>query len=306
MATAATPTRAESLRASLLIAMAACGFGAIAIVVTFATRAGAPLLAILTWRYALAAILLGGAAWAAGVRRPSPAALRIFLIAGLFQALIAVVSLSALKYIPAATLSFLFYTYPAWVAVIARVRHSEPLTPPRLLALVLALGGIVVMVGTAGGLTLQPIGIVLALVSAFVYATYIPMIAALQKNVRESETAMHVSAGAALFLAAAALSRGELTVDLHRTAWISILTLAAVSTAGAFLLFLRGLRILGAVRTAIISTIEPFFTALLGALLLAQPLTRTTLIGGALIATAVVLLQLPVNGAPAREPLESS
>lgn len=297
MATLAAPTRSESFRASLLIASSALGFGSIAIVVTFATRSGTPLLALLTWRYLLAAILLALAAWAGGVRRPSPAALRIFFVAGLFQAAIAVISLSALRYIPAATLSFLFYTYPAWVAVIARVRHSEPLTPTRLLALVLALGGIAVMVGLSGGLRLQPIGITLALVSAFIYATYIPMIGEFQRNVPETETSMHVSAGAALFLAALGIARGDLTLDLPRVGWISIVLLAVFSTAGAFLLFFRGLRVLGSVRTAIISTIEPFFTAVLGALLLAQPLTRTTIVGGALIAAAVVLLQLPANGA---------
>ena len=58
------------------------------------------------------------------------------------------------------------------------------------------------------------------------------------------------------------------------------------------MLFLRGLKALGPVRTAIISTIEPFCTALLGASVLGQPLTKDTLLGGAFIAGAVVLLQL--------------
>ena len=72
----------------------------------------------------------------------------------------------------------------------------------------------------------------------------------------------------------------------------SIAGLAVVSTAISFMLFLRGLKALGPVRTAIISTIEPFCTALLGASVLGQPLTKDTLLGGAFIAGAVVLLQL--------------
>jgi drug/metabolite transporter (DMT)-like permease len=292
-----TPSRGDAVRASLLIAASACGFGAIAVLTKLATDAGAPLLGLLTLRYGLAAVILGVVALASGVRTLTAAAWRIFLLAGLFQALIAVVSLSALRFIPAATLSFLFYTYPAWVAVIARVRHSEPLSPLRLLALGAALAGIFVMVGTAAGVTLHPVGITLALVSALIYASYIPMVGALQRDVPEAVTATLMSAGATFFLGIAAVSRGELTLELHRTAWIVILILAVFSTAGAFLLFLRGLRVLGAVRTAIISTVEPFFTALLGAWLLAQPITRSTLIGGALIAAAVVLLQIQANGA---------
>jgi len=295
-----SPGGAAAARASLFVALSACGFGAIAIMVTFATAAGAPLLSVLMWRYGIATVLLAIAAWVAGMRRPAPSALRITILAGGVQTLVAVLSLSALRYVPAATLSFLFYTYPAWVAVIARVRHSEPLTPTRLAALVLALAGIFVMVGTSGDIQLQPIGIALALVSAMIYAAYVPMIGALQGKLDPAETSTYVSGGATVFLGILALTRGELVVQMHQTAWLATLGLAVLSTAGAFLLFLRGLRVLGAVRTAIISTIEPFITALLGAWLLAQPLTRTTLLGGALIAAAVVMLQLnnqrPVAG----------
>jgi drug/metabolite transporter (DMT)-like permease len=74
--------------------------------------------------------------------------------------------------------------------------------------------------------------------------------------------------------------------------WWTSVTLALVATVASFLMFLRGLSILGPVRTAIVSTVEPFFTALMGAAFLAQPLTPTVLTGGALIAAAVVLLQL--------------
>jgi drug/metabolite transporter (DMT)-like permease len=58
----------------------------------------------------------------------------------------------------------------------------------------------------------------------------------------------------------------------------------------AFVLFLRGLAAIGPVRTAIVSTVEPFCAALLGAVVLGQPLSPGTLAGGGLIATAVVLL----------------
>lgn len=285
-------TRGAAGRATLQILLSACGFGAIAIFVTLAQGAGARLMTILSWRYLVGGSLLLLVALATRAIRFDRASLRIALIAGLGQAIIAVVSLSALRYIPAGTLAFLFYTYPAWVAIIARVRHSEPLSPIRLFALALSLAGIFVMVGSPGGGTLHPLGVALALVAALLYAAYIPMINALQRGLTPVATAAWMSLGAAVFLGAAALTRGELTAQLHATAWLSILGLAVISTVGAFLMFLRGLRVLGPVRTAIISTVEPFFTALLSAWVLAQPLTLTTLTGGAFIAAAVVLLQL--------------
>ena len=69
--------------------------------------------------------------------------------------------------------------------------------------------------------------------------------------------------------------------------------LAVVCTVIAFTFFLRGLAVLGPVRTAIVSTVEPFWGALLGALVLAQPLAARTLTGGTLVAAAVVILNLP-------------
>jgi len=50
------------------------------------------------------------------------------------------------------------------------------------------------------------------------------------------------------------------------------------------------------VRTAIISTAEPLWAALLGWLVLSQPVTLGTAVGGACIAAAVVLLQWRPKG----------
>lgn len=282
---------ADAARATLMVALGACGFGAISIFVALATRAGAPLVAVLTWRYVLAASVLTIALFATG-RRPDRRGFRVMMTVGLVQALIAVLSLSALRYVSAATLAFLFYTYPAFVAVLARIRHSEPLTPLRLGALALSLGGIFVMIGAPGSESLHPVGVALALVSALMYALYIPTVGSMTRELTPLATTMYMTAGAAVFLGVAGLARNELGVGLTLEAWESIVALGLVSTAGAFLVFLRGLAVLGPVRTAIVSTIEPFFTALLGVWFLAQPLTRGTLMGGALIAVAVALLQL--------------
>ncbi|HYC51837.1 MAG TPA: DMT family transporter [Gemmatimonadaceae bacterium] len=290
--TAPAPSRAAAGRATLLIAMSACGFGAIAILVTIAQATGAPLLTLLAGRYVLGGLVLGALAAAGGTLVFDRATLGVTAFAGIGQVAVSIISLSALQFIPAATLSFLFYTYPAWIAIIAKFRHSEPLTPLRLTALGLSLAGIFVMVGAPGTTSLHPAGVALALGAALIYAAYVPIISELERGRAPMAMATYMSAGAAVILLVAGGILGELTVALHRTAWIAILLLGMVSTVGAFLGFLRGLRVLGPVRTAIVSTVEPFFTAVLGAWLLAQPITRTTLMGGALIAAAVILLQL--------------
>lgn len=296
--------RQSTTRATLLILFSACCFGSIAILTTIAIGSGARLIDVLVWRYVIAALLLvvvsGGFA---AVRRPGRRALPLLVLAGGGQAVIAFVSLSALQYIPAATLTFLFYTYPAWVAVISALRGVERLTAPRAGALLLSLAGIALMVGMPGSGGLHPVGVVLALSAALLYALYIPMINHFGAGLPPAVTSTFASGGAAIVLLAASLLQGGPRIDLAALAWASIVVLAVVCTVLAFITFLRGLAVIGPVRTAIISTVEPFWTALLGSVVLGQQLGPRTFAGGLFIAAAVIVLQAAHRaGAPASAP----
>ena len=287
-------------RATLLVAFSACCFGSIAILVTVATDAGARLVVVLAWRFLLAAALLaviagGPAAIAREMRRGLP----LVVLAGGGQAAIGGLSLSALRYIPAATMIFLFYTYPAWVTVISALRGREPLTGRRVLALGLSLSGIAVMVGLpgAGGASVALPGVLLALAGALLYALYIPMIDHLGRGLPPALTAAFATSGAAVILTLAAVVTGELAARQPATVWLMVVLLAVVCTVLAFIAFLRGLAAIGPVRTAIVSTVEPFWGALLASVVLAQPLSPRTLSGGVLVAAAVVILNLPQRAA---------
>ena len=286
---------APSVRtATLLAAFAACCFGSIPLFAIVATREGATLLAFLSWRYVLALGMLGLVAGREIVaRRHLARSWRLIVLGGGAQAAIAYLSLAALDYLSAATLSFLFYTYPAWVALIAAVRRTEKLTPVRLGALAFSLVGIVVMVGSPWAAPMPLPGVVLALGSALLYAIYIPAIGRFQQGIEPAAASAYILSGAAItFLAigAATGTLGNLMLP-SAPAWLAAGGVALLSTAIAFIAFLRALPVLGSVRTAIICTVEPFYTAVAAALLFDQPLTTSTIAGGAFIAAAVVLLQ---------------
>jgi drug/metabolite transporter (DMT)-like permease len=285
------------------VLFSACCFGSIPILITLATSSGARLVDVLAWRYVLAALLLVAVAGGmAPVLAPGRRAWRVVGLAGGGQAAIAFVSLSALRFIPAATLTFLFYTYPAWVAVIAAMRGAERLTGPRMLALGLSLAGIAMMVGTPGAGGLHPVGVLLALASALLYAVYIPLIDRLGRGLAPAVTSAYASAGAGAILVVVAVAQGGLALRFAPVGWAAVLVLAVVSTVLAFIAFLRGLAEIGPVRTAIVSTIEPFWAALLGSVVLGQQIGPRTLAGGTLIAAAVIVLQLGARPAAAPAP----
>lgn len=282
-----------SSRATMFVLFSACCFGSIPILITLATTSGARLVDVLTWRYLIAAALLvvvsGGVH---AVLAPGRRAWTVIALAGGGQALIAFVSLSALAYIPAATLTFLFYTYPAWVAVMAAVRGTERISRSGAIALAFSLAGIALMVGMPGAGGLHPIGALLALSSALLYAAYIPLIDRLGRGMPPAVTSAYATAGAGAILLVVAMMQGGLALRFAPIGWVAVIILAVLSTVLAFLAFLRGLAEIGPVRTAIVSTIEPFWTALLGGIVLGQRVGPRTLLGGLLIAVAVVLLQL--------------
>ncbi|MEO8561939.1 MAG: DMT family transporter [bacterium] len=279
------------LRATLLVLFSACCFGSIAIFVSIATGAGARLVDVLAWRYLLGALALRLLSGGFGAGRVPPRrALSLLVLAGGGQALVAGLSLSALSYVSVSTVTFLFYSYPAWVTLIAAMRGTEPLTGQRVAALALSLAGIAVMVGMPGGGGLNPIGVTLALVAAFLFALYIPMMGRFSDALSPAVTSTYACAGAAIIFTVAAVGRGGPVFTLAPIAWAMIGLLAVVSTAIAFVAFLRGLAVIGPVRTAIVSTVEPFWASLFASVALGQALSPQALGGGALIAAAVVIL----------------
>jgi drug/metabolite transporter (DMT)-like permease len=281
----------EERRAVLMVVGSALGFASISMFVIFATRAGTPLSMVLLGRYGVAALLLGS--WLRGRLTPATVGrtfMPLLVFGGIGQAVVATLSLSSLAYIPAATLVFLFYTYPAWVAVLAAVRGTEKLDRQRVLALALSLLGIVSLVGLPGTAAVHPLGAFLALSAAFSYALYIPLLGRLQRGVDPRAASFLISAGVSVIFLVATLWRHEFSLALPAVSWWSIIALGVFCTTGAFILFLGGLAILGSVRTAIASTAEPLFAAVLAALFLDQPITWPLLLGGVLIGAAVVLL----------------
>lgn len=278
-------------RATLLIVVSALSFGSISVLTVLTTNAGVPLLTAMVGRYVVGAVLLGTVAHVRHIRSlPRQRIVYLMLIGGVGQALITYLSLHALEYIPVGPLAFLFYTYPAWVALLAAVRRTERLTPIRVFALVLALVGVTIMVGTPTE-KLNPVGAMLALGSALLYSLYLPALERAQDGIPALLSTFLLIVGAAVSFVAAAFVAGELFVPRGTAVWSNIFLLALVSTVIAFAALIKGLSVLGPVRTAIIATVEPFFTAILGAVVLGNQFGAATLIGGVLIATAVLVIE---------------
>ncbi len=270
--------------------LAAAGFSAVSTLTSIALAERVPLASVLLWRYVLGAVVIVSFVAIRGYPRlPARDAVLWLVVGGGGQALLVGLALSSLRFIDVATLAFLFYTYPAWVTVVQAVRGAERISARRLVALALSFAGVVVIAGRPGTGHVAWQGLALALGAALVYGAYIPAVRHMQKSYSVAVTTAYATVGSALCYFVLAEAQHSFTAVMTRSAWLAILALMLFSTLLPSVFFLLGLLRLGPVRAAIVSTIEPFLTAVLGLVVLTQPLRPGIVAGGVMIVAAVVI-----------------
>jgi len=196
---------------------------------------------------------------------------------------------AALERIDASLLSLLIYTFPAIVAAAAIALGRERADSRRLGALVVASGGIALVVAGAGAGALDPLGAALGVTAAVTYAVYILVSEGIARRVRPQVLAALVCTGAAVALTVGSAALGDLRPGaLTAAGWGWLAALAAISTVGAIGLFFAGLARVGPTTASILATVEPLVTVLLAFLVFSETLTSIQLGGGALVLAAAV------------------
>jgi drug/metabolite transporter (DMT)-like permease len=290
----------RDLTGGLLTATAAVLFGTIVTIGRSEGVRDVPVSTLLGIRFGAAAILL---ALVLGLGRQSlrPARgewWRLILLGVLGYAVEAAFFFLALGRGTAATVTLLFYTYPVWVAVLAA---SFGMGLPGLLvggALVAAVTGAGVVVASSGGLDITTLGIVFALTSAFTISFFLIGLETLVRRTPPLVSSMWIAlaaSGGHLMLALVSGSR----LPAWPREWLPIVAMGLL-TAGAFSFLFLGVRRLGAVRTSIISSLEPVAAALLALGFLGEALRPGVLLGGLLIVGGAVTASL-ARGVPEPE-----
>jgi drug/metabolite transporter (DMT)-like permease len=267
----------------LIVGGAAGLFGAV-VVLGRSVVGEVPVSSLLAVRFGVAALVLVVllAATRQGLRPAPGEGLRLVALGAVGYAGESALFFLALERGTAATVTLLFYTYPVWVALLAA---AFGMGRPGLLlggALVAAVGGAGVVVAASGGLDVTTLGIVFSLASAVAIAGYLVAFEALVRTTPALVAAMWVAGGASAAQALAALLGGTADLPDGSTEWLTVLAMG-VLTAGAFGGLFLGVLRLGALRTAIVASLEPVFAAVLALVFLAEGLRPGVLLGGLLI-----------------------
>jgi drug/metabolite transporter (DMT)-like permease len=200
----------------------------------------------------------------------------------------------AVRHTSVAVAMFLLFLMPLWVALIApRVFHSprEPVVWP---ALGLALGGLAVILVPdllGHGVKLTVAGLLAALATGFGYASYTISVKGLTKIVSSATISMAESAGDALLVTPLALWQFHSTgYHLDGRAWIAAAVMGIACTAIPYTLWVEGTRRVRVEQVTILGYIEPVASPLYAVFLVGQMPTIWTVIGGALILGAGLLV----------------
>jgi drug/metabolite transporter (DMT)-like permease len=275
---------------ALVIGSAVC-FGTLGVFGKLAYRLGLTTPQLLSYRFALAAILL----WLSAVliRQPFPprrSLLGLAIMGGAGYVGQSGSYFSALHFIPASTNALLLYTFPVAVTLLAALLFHETLSWIKLSACGLAFFGTLLVV-EAQLHAAPPIGIVLGLGSATFYSGYILYGSRLLPGLPPVSATATIMTAAALVWSAYAAATGQLAVTwtVPRVALIAVF--AVVGTTIPVLTFILGLRMVGPSRAAILSTFEPASTVLLAVIILGELASPLQYFGGALIIGSVLLLE---------------
>lgn len=238
----------------------------------------------------LAAVVVWGWLWWRGGWRFDVSEARIpFLLGALGYATQTTLYFAALERLPVGVLVLLLYVYPVFVVLLAWLLERERPTPAALLAMGVALLGIALTTDLSGRVGLP--GVLLAMASAAVYATYLLVSARVSRVTEPVTTSGYVFIGATLSFTALALMDGQFKIPSSLPDWGLVLGISTIATVFPVILIFVGLRRIRATQASIVSMLEPLFTIGMGVLILGEHLNVAQLLGGSLILLSVVILQ---------------
>ena len=271
--------------------ISAMGFGTLAIFGKLAYAQGLNPLSTLVWRLGGAAIALWGWLLLRNQWQVKPrSAIAAFLLGAFGYAVQSVLFFCALDQASAGMTALMFYTYPAFVALFSWAIHRKKLSSWQMKALVLALLGCLLTVDLTAQVA-QPLGIFLGIASGGAYALYMICSARLVWAISPITAAAYMLLGASVSVTFVTIKSQGLDIPSTAITVGIVSSLAIVATALPIVTLFAGLKRLGVIPAAILSTLEPVMAVLMGILFLGEQIWLGQVLGGALIISSGLILQ---------------
>ena len=225
------------------------------------------------------------------LRIPKEEAKHILLITIFGYGGTALLLFQSYNYIPSGMATTLHFSYPVFVILGSLIFLKEKVKPVKILCVGLCMTGIVFFYN--GGGAINPLGILLAFTSGITYAFYILYLARSPlagMDIFKLIFHMHIVASFLFFFLALAL--GSFPVAVEPSGWVALVILATGAAFIGVYFFQKGVRLTGPQNAAILSTLEPITSLLVGVVIYDELFSAGGILGCILILSSVVIVAL--------------
>lgn len=192
--------------------------------------------------------------------------------------------MSAIKHVNIAVATLLDYTGPIFVVPLSYFILHEKITKKVVIALPVALFGLVFLLSTYG--IILNVGILFGLLAGISLAfTFI-----LLKMLRIKESTLHIIFYQ-LILASLILSPLALSINFSAINWYMVIGLGLVPTALAYIFLIYGMRYCTAQEGSILALFEPVSATVFAFIILKESLTMVQIFGALLILLSVFVIE---------------
>ena len=201
--------------------------------------------------------------------------------------------LASIRYIPVGLAMLIMYTYPLLVAAAGWLTGTESFTLDRLLAILAAFAGLALALHTPDS-ELDWRGVAWAVFTAVSFSAVLIVSERTMRGMDRRILMLYLTSTAAVIVGVVSLTLVSLEWPRTDQGWTLLAASTGLYVLATTLLF-AAVKMIGPLRTAIIDNSAPVWAIVLAALLLGEHLNMVQLFGGALVISAVVLVQFSLH-----------
>ncbi len=197
----------------------------------------------------------------------------------------------AYRYTTVATATLCYYTEPILVMLAAPFTVHEKLSRKKIICVLLAILGVVLISGLIGseGESTQAIGVFLGLGAAVLYAASILLNKKLCDIPAETRTIRELFSAGVILIPYVLLTERGMTLPADAVSWILLIVICIIHTSLPYFLYFSALNNLPAQSVAIMSYIDPILAVVLSLVILHEPMTLAQAAGSVLLLGTMVI-----------------
>ena len=196
----------------------------------------------------------------------------------------------AIELVPVSIAILTYFIYPLLTGIVGAITGVDRLTPIGAATALVAFFGLALIIG-ANPADLATVGLLAAVGGAICRTAMLLATRAFLKGADARLVTWYTLWSSMLMLAALSTLTWNWQWPHGMSGWVAFLGIGVTTTAAILALYLSTQRI-GPFRTALYMNLEPFMTAVLGAILLGDRMTPLQLLGGATMIAALCIFQL--------------